>query len=174
MTVRNMTNKKSHKKNYSVKRVGGHLHKVIPIADEAGKVLHYAIKPLMVELRARDLMQIVVGSVLLAIPVGFTEEVWRLGQELSSVSIFWFALFSLTFIAVFVYSNLYHNHLKGYEFEYIKRVLAVYIISLTVVGIFMTLIGKCPWGIDTAVAIKRIIIVAFPASMSATLSDMVK
>lgn len=169
-----MTNKKSHKKNYSVKRVGGYLHKVIPIVDEAGKVLHYAVRPLMVELHARDLMQIVVGSVLLAIPVGFTEEVWHLGQELTNASIIWFVLFSISFIAVFVYSNLYHNHLRGYEFEYIKRVIAVYIISLTVVGIFMTIIGKCPWGIDTTLALKRIIIVAFPASMSATLSDIVK
>ena len=84
------------------------------------------------------------------------------------------ALLSLFFIAIFVYSNFYRYYLKGFVFEYIKRVLSIYIISLCVVGFLMTVIQQCPWGIDNILALKRIVIVAFPASMSAVAVDAVK
>jgi uncharacterized membrane protein len=64
--------------------------------------------------------------------------------------------------------------LKGYVIDFIKRVIGTYVISLLVVALILTLIDKCPWGIDNALAIKRIILVAFPAAMSGTLSDTIK
>ena len=62
-----------------VKRIGGYLHRVVPIKDATGKVLNYTLKPLMIEFRPRDVMQVIVGASLLSIPVCFTEEVWVLG-----------------------------------------------------------------------------------------------
>ena len=53
---------------------------MVPIADKKGKVLHHFIIPFMVELRFRDVMQIIVGASILAIPVAFTEEAWVLGN----------------------------------------------------------------------------------------------
>ena len=58
--------------------------------------------------------------------------------------------------------------------EYIKRVVATYFVSLIVVGVILTIIEKCPWKTDYVLAIKRIFIVAFPASMSATIADVLK
>jgi hypothetical protein len=43
-----------------------------------------------------------------------------------------------------------------------------------VVALILTIIQKCPWGVDNILALKRIAIVAFPASMSATISDTIK
>jgi len=63
-----------------VERVGGYLHRVVPILDISGKVLDYALKPLMVEFRPRDLMQVLIGAAILAVPGAFTEETWRLGE----------------------------------------------------------------------------------------------
>ncbi len=166
--------KEVKKRKYHVKRVNGHLHKVIPVLDSSGKIMQYALKPLMVELHLRDIMQIIVGSVILAIPVGMTEEVWHLGNEMKMLNFLFLTLLSLLFVAMFVYYNFYRHHLHEHRFDFIKRVIATYIISATVVALFLTIIGKCPWGIDNIVAIKRIIIVAFPASMSATLSDTIK
>lgn len=158
----------------SIKRIGGYLHKIVPVVDQTGKVIDYAVKPLMVELRLRDIMQIIVGAVILAIPVGFTEEVWNLSGRLPNKNIFLISLISIFFIAIFVYYNFYREQLSGFFFEYIKRVIAIYVISLLVVAVFLTLIDKCPWGIDNILAIKRTIIVAFPASMSAVISDAIK
>ena len=165
---------KQRKAKQTIKRIGGDLHKLSPVLDSTGKVVNYVTTPLMVELKPRDIMQIIVGASIFAIPVGFTEETWNLGERLPLNNILALAIISIVFVALFVYFNFYRFQLKGYVFEYIKRVVAIYAISLIVVGILLTLIEKCPWGVDNILALKRMIIVAFPSSMSAAISDTLK
>lgn len=157
-----------------IERIGGYLHRVVPIVDSAGKVLDYALKPLMVEFRPRDLMQIIVGASILAVPVAFTEETWRLGETLPFRNVLILSALSLLFIALFVYFNFYRFAFKGHAFEYVKRVLAIYLFALVVVGSLLTIIQRAPWSTDSLLAIKRTLIVAFPASMSAAVSDALK
>jgi uncharacterized membrane protein len=157
-----------------VKRIGGYLHRVVPIMDKTGKVISHAIKPVMLELRIRDIMQILVGASILAVPVAFTEETWVLGEKLPLGNVLLLGLISMIIIALFVYFNFYRYSIKGYVAEYVKRVLAIYLFAMLVVGAILTIIGKCPWGIDNILALKRIIIVSFPASMSAAVSDTIK
>jgi len=157
-----------------VERIGGYLHRVVPILDSAGKVLDYALKPLMVEFRPRDLMQVIVGASILAVPVAFTEETWRLGETLPFRNVLLLSAISVLFIALFVYFNFYRFAFKGHAFEYAKRVLAIYFFSLLIVGGLLTVIQKAPWTSDLVLAVKRTLIVAFPASMSAAISDAVK
>ncbi len=156
------------------KRIGGYLHKMIPITDAGGKILHYVAKPLMVEFRPRDIMQVIIGSTILALPIAYTEEAWKLGEELPLLNVCLLSLLSLTFIALFVFFNFYRFNIKCNRFNYIKRVLATYLISILVVAVLLTIIERCPWQEDFILAVKRVIIVAFPASMSATISDVVK
>ena len=56
----------------------------------------------------------------------------------------------------------------------IHNILRWAVVILAVVALLLTIIQKCPWGVDNILAIKRVIIVAFPASMSATVSDTIK
>jgi len=161
-------------KNFFVKRVNGYLQKITPIMDATGKVLHYAVAPFQVELRPRDVFQIIVGAYILAVPTALTEEVWVLSGELPMINILAIALLSVFFVSLFIYSNFYRFVLKSHLFDYIKRVIATYGLTLVAVGLFLTIIEKCPWGIDNLLAIKRILFVAFPASMSATISDAIK
>lgn len=158
----------------TIKRIGGYLHRVVPVFDSAGKVINYAFSPLMVEFRPRDLMQVLVGASILAVPVAFTEETWNLGQTLPLKNVLCLSGLSLLFIAGFAYFNFYRFHLKGNVIECLKRIFSIYIFSLLVVGIILTVIQKCPWGVDNMLALKRILIVAFPASMSAAVSDTLK
>jgi len=153
---------------------GRYLHRVIPILDASGKVIHRVVKPLMVEVRARDVIQVIVGASILAIPAGFTEETWNLGEQLPVTNVLAIAVMSVLFIALFVYFNFYREYMREYHWEFVKRVVVIYTLSLTVVGVLLTLIGKCPWGIDTILAFKRIIIVALPSSLSAAVSDALK
>ncbi|MEP4148370.1 MAG: DUF2391 family protein [Halioglobus sp.] len=163
-------------KNVEIARIGraGYLHSIIPIVDSSGAIIQRIVKPLMVELNLRDIIQIFVGATLLAIPMAFTEETWQLGEKLPLLNIGFLALLSIMSIAIFVYSNFYRYYLHGFVFEYIKRVVAIYVISLFVVGFLMTVIQQCPWGVDNVLAFKRIILVAFPASMSAVAIDAIK
>ena len=161
-------------KETTIKRIGGYLHRIVPIADKSGEIISYALKPIMLEFKPRDIMQVVIGAALLAIPVSLTEEAWDLGKSLPLTNVLIISMLSLSMISVFVYFNFYKVTLKGYVLEFVKRVLGTYLISLIVVGLILTIIQKCPWGVDNIVALKRIIIVAFPAAMSGTLSDTIK
>lgn len=162
--------------NIKIARVGRgrYMHSITQILDSSGKVIHNIVKPLMVELRPRDIMQIIVGATILAIPMAFTEETWKLGETLPLLNIIILAVLSFIFIAMFVYFNFYRFYLKDYKFEFVKRVLGIYLLSLLVVGLLMTVIEQCPWGADNLLALKRIIIVTFPASMSAAVTDSIK
>lgn len=129
-------------KESTIKRIGGYLHRIVPIADKSGEVVSYALKPLMLEFKSRDIMQVIVGASLLAIPVSLTEEAWNLGEFLPTTNIALIAILSLLLISVFVYFNFYKVTLKGYIIDFIKRVVGTYLISLIVVALILTLIQK--------------------------------
>ncbi len=128
----------------------------------------------MVEFKPPDILQVIVGASLLAIPMAFTAEAWELGVELPHKNVIFLGALSLFFVALFVYFNFYRNYLKRNKVHYVVRVLATYLIAFAVVALLLTILGKGPWGSDNLLALKRIIIVAFPASMSATVSDVIK
>ena len=165
--------KKESQNKTQIQRLSGRLHRINPILDAAGKVIHYAVSPLRVELKRRDLIQIIVGSSILAVPIGFTQETWDLGQSLPVLNIVLLALISLIFISGYVYYNFYRDLIGQYKFDYLKRVLVIYLFSLIVVGLILTIIQVAPWKTDIVLAIKRTIIVGFPASMSAAVSDSI-
>jgi uncharacterized membrane protein len=92
----------SDKPKTSVQRIGGYLHKVIPIVDSTGKIISHAVSPLKVELRRRDIMQILVGASILSVPVAFTEETWVLGREMAFGNVILLGAISIVFIALHV------------------------------------------------------------------------
>jgi len=155
-------------------RIGGKLRELIIVKDGAGKVLHKFLSPLMVEFQLKDALQVIVGAAILSIPVSFTEEVWNLGEKLPLNNVLGILAISLLLISAFVYFNFYKGNIKGHRFEFIKRALFTYLISLGIVSILMTLIQQAPWETNWILALKRIIIVTFPASMSGTLVDTLK
>ena len=160
----------------SIERLGrnGYLHRVIPIMDKAGNVIQRVVKPLEVEFRLRDVIQTIVGASILAIPAAYTEETWNLGSELALSNIIGIAVLSITFIAIFVYYNFYKSYFAEFRSQFILRVVGTYLVSLVVVAVLLALVDKTPWGVDNLLAIKRIIVVGFPAAMSATVVDAIK
>jgi uncharacterized membrane protein len=121
------------------------------------------------------LLQVFIGAAILAIPVGFTEETWRLGETLPLMNIMGFIIASLIFITVFTYYHYYHKiQVNGYYDELVKRVLATYIVSFIVVSLLLGLIQRTPWQTDWLLAFKRIVIVTFPSTMSAAVADVLK
>ncbi|MGI9202349.1 MAG: DUF2391 family protein [Woeseiaceae bacterium] len=160
----------------SIQRLGrnGYLHRVIPIFDQSGKIVQRIVKPLMVEFRLRDALQTIVGASILAIPAAYTEEAWNLGRDLPAANITAIALISILFIGTFVYFNFYKGYIAEFRAQFVIRVLTTYLLSAFVVAILLTVIEQAPWGVDNALALKRIVVVAFPAAMSATVTDALK
>ena len=157
----------------SVDRIKGMLFEVIKVKDDNGQVIRTFQIPLKVEIKIKDILEIIVGSSILAIPVAFTEEVWDLGQNLNFLNVLALSFIGFLFMAAFVYFSAYRLHMKMFRKEFLKRVFTIYFLSLLVVGLLLTVIGECPWISDFDVAMKRVMIGAFPASMSATVTDSI-
>ena len=173
MKKRKKKKRDNHRIKKRVVRVGGE-HRVLHTVHHRGKVVHSFFSHLSLDFKMRDLVQLIIGSSLLAIPVGFTEETWKLGGSLPMLNVIILMLISLFFIAIFVYYNSYRNHIEYHWDEYLKRVLATYLVSFLVVGVLLHIIQVTPWASEAAIAFKRVAIVTFPASMSAAVADMIK
>jgi len=156
-----------------IQRINGELHRVTPVLDQDDKVVTHHVQRLHLELSSKDRVQILVGGTILAIPTAFTEEVWNLGDDLSWISVIILAIVSLVFIGLFIYVNSYQRQMKLYRNDYLNRLIATYLFSLVVVGLLLMVVKKAPWLTDFSLALKRTIIGALPASMSATVTDAI-
>ncbi len=147
---------------------------VTELVDSSGRVVQRLINPLGVKFRFRDVAEVIVGGCVLAIPVSFTEEVWVLGSELPMLNACLISLFSAAFVALFVYVKYYRGAFAGNLKEYLKRVIATYGLTLVLAAVLLLLVEKLPLEEDPATALRRIFLVAFPASFSATVVDSLK
>ncbi len=158
----------------NIVRINGKLKEIVTVTDEAGNILSKMVSPLMVEFHLRDLFQVLVGAVLLAFPLSISEELWTISEEISTLNTLIFMAMSLVCISLFVYSIFYSGREGKHFISFFKRVTITYIISLFMVAFLLTLINRAPWSVDLVVALKRTIIIAFPASFSATIADSIK
>ena len=164
-----MTNESKYEKY--VHRVDGQLYESFVIKDDYGKKIQQIDIPLKVELKIQDVLEILVGASILAVPVAFTEEVWNMGNDLGWFNIILLNFVCLIFMGSFMYFKGYRNRLEMYRNEYLKRLFSTFFLSVLIVAILLTIVGKCPWITDPDLALKRILIGSFPASMSATVTD---
>lgn len=169
-----MAKSTSIKTKKEIVRIDGKLKEIVTVKDAEGKVLHKILKPLMVEFYPRDALQVITGAALLAIPVGFTEEVWNLGASLPLKNAIWFMIISVLFMGSFIYYNFYRNNLSQHKLEFTKRIVSTYILSFLVVTVLLGMIQLTPWMTDPILAFKRTTLVTFPSSLSAAIVDVVK
>ena len=157
----------------STHRIDGQLYETFTISDDKGKELQHINVPLKVELKIRDILEVIVGASILAIPVAFTEEVWNMGEDLHWLNIIALSAISLLFLGSFIYYSSYRKRLELFRTEYYKRIFLTYFLSILVVGLLLLIVDKAPFFTDFDLALKRTIIGAFPASMSATVTDSI-
>ncbi len=157
-----------------VERRAGRLHSIQEVKDMAGRVVSHIETPLRVELMGEDVTQIVAGACVMAIPVALSEEVWTLGSELSNGRIMLIVLVTLLTLGFFVRSLFYPGkQLREYRAEFFKRVIIAYLVTFIVAMVLLILIDKGPLD-DFLLAVKRAVIITFPASFSATMVDYIK
>ncbi len=157
-----------------IKRVNGYLREVVTFLDDTGKPLSQVMNPIMVELKPRDILQLFVGSFLIAAPLSFTEEIWNLSKDLPNRNALALISISLITVILFIFFNFYRHRLKGNVIEFVKRVLATYVIAISSIVLILTLIDKFPIFDTPYVALKRIVIIGFPTTFGAIISDYLK
>ena len=121
----------------------------------------------------KNLIQVVVGATILAIPVAFTEETWRLGESLPLLNIIGLFLLSIVFISLFTYRNYRKRKIPFFIDDFFIRIIGTYVFAFLTVAIVMLLIQRAPFSTDFILAINRIVVVTFPASMSAAIADTI-
>lgn len=157
-----------------IKRVNGYLKEIVTLFDSSGNPISQTINPLMTELKPRDVMQIFVGSFLVASPLSFTEEIWNLSVELKRINVYALGLVSKVVSALFIYFNFYRFRLKGNIILYLKRVIITYLIAISSIVLLLALIDKFPTFETPYISIKRVIIIGFPTIFAAVISDFLK
>ncbi|ATH07183.1 hypothetical protein BIY24_04285 [Halobacteriovorax marinus] len=157
-----------------IKQVGGYLKEVVTFFDSSGKPISHVVNPLMVELRPRDITQIFVGALLVSSPLCFTEEVWVLSMNLRNENVIYLGICSIVVVLLFVYFNFYRDKLRGNVIEFIKRIIAIYVISILSIVLVLFLIDKFPIMTTPYIALKRVIIIGFPSIFGAVITDSLK
>ena len=132
------------------------------------------MEPSSAKFKIRNILQAIIGATILAIPIGFTEETWRLGETLPTYNILLILALSVFFIFLFAYRNFSKNIPNFYWYDLFKRVVILYIISFAIVTLILVIIQRAPWSSDWLLAFNRTVIVAFPSSLSATIAGNLK
>lgn len=156
-----------------IERIDGRLYDIFVIKDGKGMELQRISVPLKVELRVHDVLEIIVRASILAVPIAFAQEVWDMGAQLPWLNVLLLSGLAILFMGSFVYFTSYRRHIGLFRNEFCKRVVFTYLLSVVLVGLLLTIVDQCPWPTDFAVAMKRTLIRAFPACLSATLTDTI-
>lgn len=117
-----------------------------------------------------DIIQIVIGSSLLVAPIAFSEEAWELSRSLPVRNIIFLMILSLIFIGLYVYQGIFSGNIKSRKSIFISRIFIDYGITLFVVFVILFALDKIPFQ-SPLVAIKRVILIGFPASLVGVILD---
>jgi len=121
----------------------------------------------------RDVAEIVVGACVMAFPVATTGEVWDLGEQLSLLRVLLFAVASVFFLGMMVFLLHHRKDVPADPRTFFLRVLSTYGLTLVIAALLLYGVDKLPQFAAPLVAVKRTILVAFPASFAATVVDSV-
>ncbi|OLQ93454.1 hypothetical protein BIY22_02895 [Vibrio panuliri] len=118
-----------------------------------------------------DLGQIFVGAFALAVPISFSEEAWTMGESLPLGNLLLLLMLSIVFLSLYTYESVFQRNVTHRITEFITRIIAAYLITAVVVALVLLCIDKLPLFESPFIALKRIIIIAMPASMGAIVVD---
>lgn len=118
-----------------------------------------------------DASQVAIGAFVLAVPISFSEEAWRLGETLPLTNLLLVFILSILFLGIFAYESVFQGNIKHRVPAFLWRIAIAYIITAIVVGLVLFSLDKFPLLTDTLVAFKRLIVIAMPASMGAIIVD---
>lgn len=122
-------------------------------------------------INSEDIIQVVVGASALTVPVAFSEESWRLSETLPLFNVIILLLLSLLFIGLYSIQGIFQGNIKHRYYDLLLRTLVDYGVTLIVVFIILFALNRMPLLDEPLIALKRIILLSFPASMGGVIVD---
>lgn len=127
--------------------------------------------PHSTQIKMHDVAQLAIGAFVLGFPVAVTEEVWDLSKSLSWTSIIPLVACSIFVLGGFIFYLHHQGGRIGNKAEFASRLLVSYGLTLICCAIALALVDKFPIFDEPETTIKRVALVAFPASFAATVVD---
>jgi uncharacterized membrane protein len=118
-----------------------------------------------------DASQVAIGAFALAVPISFSEEAWQLGETLPVVNLLAIFILSIFFLGLFAFGSVFQGNIKYRVPVFLWRIAIAYIVAALVVSLVLFALNKFPLFTDTAIAIKRLVVITMPASMGAIIVD---
>jgi uncharacterized membrane protein len=118
-----------------------------------------------------DIGQIAIGAFVLAVPISFSEEAWKIGGSLPFPNLLLVFTLSIGFLALFAYQSVFQGRIIHRLIVFAIRIIIAYLIAALVVALVLVSLDKFPLLSEPVVAIKRLIVIAMPASMGAIVVD---
>jgi uncharacterized membrane protein len=119
----------------------------------------------------RDLAEIAIGCSLMAFPVATTEEIWKLGETLSTGRLLLVAAGSIAVLTMLM------HELQGGTIDaeqrraFMRRVLSTYGVTIAVSALMLLAVDRLELLSQPLIGLRRTILVAFPASFAGTVVD---
>ena len=120
---------------------------------------------------SEDASQIAIGAFSLAMPIAFSQEAWDMAISLPWYNILLLAVLSIFFLSHYTYFSLFQGIVRHRISSYIIRVALAYMITLLVVILVLLALDKFPLLTEPLTALKRMLIIAMPASMGGIIVD---
>lgn len=120
---------------------------------------------------SEDASQIAIGAFAMAMPIAFTQEAWTMAETLPLANLILLCGLSLFFLTHYSYFSLFQSNIKHRVMSYIIRIVLAYVITLFVVCLVLLALDKFPIIQQPFIALKRLIIIAMPASLGAIIVD---
>ena len=123
------------------------------------------------KLAGRDMAEMLLGAVALAYPLVVTEEVWHLGQAMTwpRALALWFG--SAVVIGWYGTHAFQHGSFRKNWGQIILRVLVAHGLTFAVCATLLLVMDKFPILTDPGIALRRAMIVMYPAAFAATILD---
>lgn len=135
--------------------------------------MNTATKPVGVPVQfvRRDIAEIAVGACVMAFPAATAQEIWDLGEELTVLRVLLFGLASLFFLGVLVFLLHHGPEVPADRGVFLRRLLSTYGLTLVIAALLLFGIDQLDLFGHPLVAIRRTVLVAFPACFAATVVD---
>ena len=130
-----------------------------------------SVKIIMKKLNFEDIIQVCIGSSILAIPIAFTEEAWKMGESLPQSKVILIFLTSIFFNACFIYYGVYEGSIKNKVILFLSRIAVNYLLTLLTVTYIIYLLNVLSSSSSFVSIVSKIIVISFPASLSGAIVD---
>ena len=121
-----------------------------------------------------DVAEMLVGGIAMAFPVAMTEEAWNLGEELSWFRITVLLVGSICILGWYGIHIFHGGKLRENWRHFVIRLAVVYLLTAILCTLLLVLLDRWPILDDPGVALRRTILVAFPAVFAATIVDSLR